>query len=64
MSKAKVFLVSIKNPDLRYEVLRFDKESNTATLQGQFAEFEVTPFTKEKVLKDGYTLVTEEAQHA
>jgi len=59
-AKTKVFLVSTKNPALRYEVLAFDAATQTATLQGKLAPFEVKPFTKEKVIADGYTLQKEE----
>lgn len=59
MPKPKLYLVSVQDPSKRYEVLSFDDHSKTAILRGRYATFEVTPFTKEKVTKDGYKLVTE-----
>ncbi len=61
MAKAKVYLQSVKRPELKYEILKYDEKTKTATLQGKHGEFEVKPFTKEKVQKDGYTLVKENA---
>ncbi len=64
MPKSKMFLISDKDPALRYEVVKFDAETQTATLSGRYGPFDVTPFTKAKVTKDGYRLVIEEPEHA
>jgi hypothetical protein len=61
MPRQKVYLQSIKNPSRRYLVLRYNPDTKTATLQGAHGgTFDVKPFTKEKVLKDGYTLVKDD----
>jgi hypothetical protein len=57
--KEKLFLVCVKQPSLRYEILKFNATNKTATLQGRHGRFEVKGFTKEKVKKDGYTLIRE-----
>jgi len=64
MQKAKLYLVSVKDPSLRYEILKFNATTKTATLQGKRGKFEVKNFTKEKVKRDGYTLAQEEVDHA
>lgn len=63
MAKARVFLVSTKNPSLRYEVLEFDAATQTATLKGKLTKFTVTPFTKAKVAQDGYVVEVKEEVH-
>lgn len=55
------FLQSLKNKDLKFEILAFDAATQTATLQGTYGTFKMVPFTKEKVTADGYTLTQEEA---
>lgn len=60
MAKPRVYLVSLKDPTKRYEVLKFNQATNTATLQGKYAPFEKKPFTKAQITKDGYRLVREE----
>jgi len=52
-----VYLQSVKNPEARFKVINFDPETKTATLKGTYGNFKITPFTKEKVQGDGYTLV-------
>lgn len=59
MQKAKLYLVSVKDPTLRYEILKYHEETKTATLMGRHGSFEVKGFTKEKVKRDGYTLTKE-----
>jgi hypothetical protein len=54
-----VYLQSVKNPELKFKVLKFDPATKTATIKGTYGNFEITPFTKEKVVTDGYTLVSE-----
>jgi len=54
-----VYLQSVKNPELKFEVLKFDPETKTATIKGTYGNFTITPFTKEKVVTDGYKLVSE-----
>jgi hypothetical protein len=62
---SKIFIQSSKNPECRYEVLSFDTATQTATLMGRWgATFEITPFTKEKIEKDGYKLETVEVANA
>jgi hypothetical protein len=62
MAKPKLWLVSVKNPSVRFEVLKYNTETQTATLIGSAkVKFEVHPFTKEKITKDGYTLEKEDA---
>lgn len=57
--KEKLYLVSVKFPELRYQILKFNVANKTATLQGRHGKFEVKSFTKEKVKREGYTLVRE-----
>jgi hypothetical protein len=66
VTKAKVYLVSVQDPNLRYEVVRYNPVTNAATLQGRYGPFEVKPFNKTKIQKDGYRLVKEQEmeQHA
>jgi len=54
------YLQSVKNPEAKFRILKFDPATNTATLKGKFGTFEISPFNKEKVKADGYTLVKEE----
>lgn len=58
----RAFLQSTKNKDVRFEILKFDPETKTATVQGKHGTFTMSPFTKAKVTADGYELVTEEVQ--
>ena len=51
-----VYLQSVKNPEARFKVVKFDPETKTATLQGKYGHFTITPFTNAKVEVDGYTL--------
>lgn len=55
----KAYLQSAKNPDLRFEIVKFDPATKTATLKGKYGHFEMANFSREKVTKEGYTLVTE-----
>lgn len=63
MTKPKLILVSVKDPTLRYDVLSYNAETKTAVCKGRFGEFDVKPFTKEKITRDGYTLEREK-EHA
>lgn len=64
MQKERLYLVSVKHPELRYEILHFNATTKTATLTGRHGTFEVKGFTKEKVKRDGYTLERVETQNA
>ncbi len=64
MQKQRLFLVSVKNPSLRYEILKFDVATKTATLTGKSGPFQVKGFTKEKVKRDGYTVEKVETPNA
>lgn len=52
-----VYLQSVKNPNAKFRVLKYDEKTKTATLKGTYGNFTISPFTKEKVKGDGYTLV-------
>jgi hypothetical protein len=52
----KVFVQSLKDPTKRYEVVKFDEDTKTATLRGQYAEFQIRPFTKKSLADKGYAL--------
>jgi hypothetical protein len=55
----KVYVQSLKDPTKRFEVLKFDANTLTATLRGQYAEFQIKPFTKPSLTDKGYKLVKE-----
>jgi len=56
---AKAYLQSAKNPALKFEILGFDDATKSAKIKGEHGVFVISPFTKEKITKDGYTLVVE-----
>jgi hypothetical protein len=60
----RAYIQSDKNPDIRYYVKSFNPDTKTATIAGRGAEFEIHPFTKEKLAEDGYTLKIEEVPDA
>jgi hypothetical protein len=55
----KAFLKSVTKPDIKFEILSRDKETNVMKLRGQWSEFEET-VTKEWMDKFKYTIVIEE----
>jgi hypothetical protein len=55
----KLFLVSLKVPSRRFEVVKYDEATQTAICKGQYAPFEIRPFTKAFVTQKGYRLVQE-----
>ena len=55
----KHFLQSIHKPEVRFEILEFDKSTGMAKLKGQMAEFE-EPISKERMEKYGYKIVKED----
>ena len=60
----RVFIQSAKS-GVKYYLKSFDPETKVAILVGRYgADFEVKPFTKEKIEADGYTLHTEEVEDA
>jgi hypothetical protein len=61
MSAQKVYLQSVKKPELRYEVIEFNPATQTARLRGERGEFRISPFTKNKITADGYELIKEGA---
>lgn len=60
----KAYLQSVKNPELKFLVLKYDAATKTATLQGRAGTFPITPFTPAKVKEDGYILITEDASES
>lgn len=61
----RVYIQSIKNPACKYYLKSFNPETKTGILNSRYGStFEVTPFTKERLDKDGYTLHTEEIADA
>lgn len=51
----KIFLQSIHDPKLKFQVLSFNKETQIGKLKGDTSEFE-EPLTKERMDKYGYKL--------
>ena len=65
MKRLKVSVQSVKNPECKYELLKYDEGTQTATLMGRWgATFTLSPFSKERAAKEGYTLVKEEVEDA
>lgn len=62
----RVYIQSNKNAKVRYNLKSFNAETKTAILFSGYADgtFELKPFTKERLEKDGYELRTEEVEDA
>jgi hypothetical protein len=54
----KLWLQCIKKPEVKYEVLKYDKATGIATLKGKYATLE-QKIDKEMLVKTGYVLMKE-----
>lgn len=53
----EIYIRSINKPELKYKVVDYDPETKRAVLQGEYAKFPITPFTKEQLTRLGYEMV-------
>jgi hypothetical protein len=58
--RSRIFLLSVVDPALRYEVLSYNGKKKRARLQGKEGEFDMGQFTSERLAQLGYRLVREE----
>jgi hypothetical protein len=58
--QSRIFLYSVVDPSLRYELLSYNATRKTARLMGKEGEFEMKQFTHEKLQQMGYKLVRED----
>lgn len=56
-------LVHPEHPELTWDILGFNKETNTIRLKGLYAEIE-QPMDREGWKAKGYTIIKTEVQHA
>jgi adenine specific DNA methylase Mod len=55
-----VYIESIKNPAVRFEVLEYDKETKIGKLRGGFGTVITRDISKDELVKRGYKIIKSE----
>jgi hypothetical protein len=55
-----VYIESIKNPTIRFEVLEYDKDTKIGKLKGGFGTVITRDISKEELQKRGYKIIKSE----